>query len=230
MVSLLHLLLSGKSSSFGLWGLVVEDNAEESTSIGTELSHLLLKLSLVLSWELLVGLSSGGKLAHEDEHILGEVLGDGAHLALSWVRGAHAPDVEGRALEVTGSKVTGNLGELTENAEVSLDVLKLEHLEWVLDHGGQGDDVLDGGVIEAVGHLLVGGVHLVEGSVVSIVEVLEALNSASSLLNWINLNSLWDNFWLGGGSTHECDKGVELHFLFINYILIPNNLYSTNAI
>ena len=57
-----------------LFGLEVEDSSHGGTGVVTHLSHLLLEVVLLVSWELLEGLGKGGELSNNNKHILGEVL------------------------------------------------------------------------------------------------------------------------------------------------------------
>ena len=59
---------------FLLLGLEVEDGSHGGTGVVSHLSHLLLEVILLRSWELLESLGKGGELSNDDKHILGEVL------------------------------------------------------------------------------------------------------------------------------------------------------------
>ena len=82
------------------WTSVVEDNSEGGTGIRSEFSHLLLEITLIVSWEALDGLGNGGHFTHEDEHVLGQILGDGSNSAEFLIIVALLHDVEDGLLEM----------------------------------------------------------------------------------------------------------------------------------
>ena len=111
-------------------GIVVEDDSEEGTGVRSEFFHLLLEFTLVVSWETLDGLGDGGHFTHEDEHVLGQILGDGSDGAGILIIGALFNDVEDGHLEMAGAQVLHDFGSLGEEVDVLGDVTTKEG-HWV---------------------------------------------------------------------------------------------------
>ena len=136
------------------WGWTFEGEhvSEHGSAVGTDFLHLLVVLGGVLSFgHLGEGLSHLGKFTNENEHVLGEVLGKFWHSAGFLISSAHGPNVEERLLEVALREISGDFGSLSEKVHVRLDILELEHGEWVLDDATELHHVVDGLDIHAFG-------------------------------------------------------------------------------
>ena len=212
---------------------VVEDNSEGGTGIRSKFSHLLLEVTIVVSWEALDSFGNGGQFTHEDEHVLGQVLGDGSDSAEFLVIVALLHDVEDGLLEVARAQVLQDFGTLGEEVEVLVDVSTGDDRHWVSNDTVEGDDVVDGLIVEAFSIVLAQMRSLIEGFVVTLVESLDSINvpDGISLLLLIGfVGGIEDslNFYGIGGSKHgsESEGGVRFHFVkllqinYIKYILV----------
>ena len=110
---------------------VVEDDSEEGTGVRSEFSHLLLEVTIIVSWEILYGFSHGGHFTYEDEHILGQILGNGFNFTGILAIIALLHEVEDGLLEMAGAQVLHNLGSLFEEVEVLGDVSTVDDGHWV---------------------------------------------------------------------------------------------------
>ena len=110
---------------------VSEDDSEGSTGIRSEFSHLLPEVTVVVSWETFDSLGNRGKFAHKDEHVFGQILGDGSDGAVLWVVVALLHNNEDRLLEVAGAQVLHDLSTLGEEVEVLGEVSSGDDGHWV---------------------------------------------------------------------------------------------------
>ena len=126
------------------WMVEVENDSSPGTSSGTELSHLLFEVQLILGWEILEDLSEGGHLSDEYKHVFAHVLSKGSNIAcscglgISWLLSAERHDIEGWLLEVANGQVLHDLGHLSEHVHILLNVNSVtDYGHWV------GHDVLE---------------------------------------------------------------------------------------
>ena len=215
---------------------VVEDDSEEGTGIRSEFSHLLLEVTVVVSWESFDGFGDGGQFTHENEHVLGQVLGDGSDSAEFLVTAALLHDVENGLLEVASAQVLQDFGTLGEEVEVLVDVSTGDDRHWVSNDTVEGDNVVNSLIVEAFSIVLAQMRRLIEGFVVTLVESLDSVDvpDGISLLLLIGFvggveDSL--NFYGIGGSKHgsESEGSVRFHFLSYYKLIILNTfLFSYN--
>ena len=221
-------------SSFLIGTSVVEDDSEGGTGIRSEFSHLLLEVSLVVSWETLNGLGDGGHFTHEDEHVLGQVLGDGSNGAEFFVLIALLHDVEDGFLEVAGAQVLHDLSTLGEEVEVLGEISAGDDRHWISNDRMESDQVVDGLLVEAVRGFFIEVSGLIEGFVVTFIESLNSIDVPEGIshLFLIGLGSTVEkslDFWnlsVGiGDSEHgsESEGGVRFHLskllkLIIKYL------------
>lgn len=110
----------------------VEDHSHSGTGVVAHLSHLLGEVVLVLSWEFLEGLSKGGELSNNDEHILSEVLNELGNIACSLLSSTERHDIEERLFKVALGDILHDLSELREVGHVLLEVSDVgEGTPWV---------------------------------------------------------------------------------------------------
>ena len=206
---------------------VVENNSEGGTGIRSEFSHLLLEVTVVVSWESFDGFGDGGQFTHENEHVLGQVLGDGSDSAEFLVTAALLHNVEDGLLEVARAQVLQDFGTLGEEVEVLVDVSSADDRHWISNDTVEGDNVVDGLIVEALSIVLAQMRSLIEGFVVTFVESLDSIDVPDGigllfLISFIggvekSLN-LWDLSYGISGSKHgsESEGGVRFHFVKFN--------------
>ena len=205
------------------WASVVEDDSEEGTGIRSEFSHLLLEVTVIVSWEILDGFGHGGKFTHENEHVLGQILGNGFDFTGILAIGALLHDVVEGLLEMAGAQVLQDLGSFGEKVEVLGDVSTGNDGHWVNDDRVEGDHVVDGRFVEALRGILF-EVSLIESFVVTTVESLDSIDVPEGILKLLLIGhgggrekslNLWDFSTGIGDSEHgsESEGGVGFHLV-----------------